>query len=154
MPKPFIPEESARSLPMADAKVNSEINPSMTQYYYQVKQPEEDINDFLIEVRASKLRNIRKKVSQLTNPKFPWYELLLGVSTTALGAFFSGLLSDITLDSSQGIIVFIICPLISVGAGVGYFFKRYVDLKIPKLLAEDLLDELVDPEKTTEKGLN
>ncbi len=151
MSEPFVPEETASSLPMADAKMNPANGPGVTPYYYQVKQPEEDLNDFIIEVRASKLRNIRKKISQLANSSFPWHELLLGISTTALGAFFSGLLSNISLLSLQGKFVFILCPVIAMGAGVGYFFKRYVDLKIPKILAEDLLNELVDPDKTADK---
>ncbi|MEM5018636.1 hypothetical protein WKH31_20305 [Metabacillus indicus] len=151
MPDSFVPKETASSLPMADAKMDPTNGNGVTSYYYQVKQPNEEKNDFLIEVRASKLRNIRRKVSQLADSRFPWHELLLGVSTTSLGAFFSGLLSDISLSSTKGIFVFILCPVIAMGAGVGYLFKRYVDLKLPRIMAKELLDELVDPDKTTEK---
>jgi len=149
----FEPEETAISLPVADIVLNNESGGVTTSYRFPVKQPDEDRNDFIVEIRASKLKKVRDKLEILSNEKFPLHEVLLGIATSSLGAFLGGLASDIPLTTIIGKIFYVGCPVIFAGTGVAYFFVRYINLTLPKIVARGLLEEIVDPDKTSGKEI-
>lgn len=147
----FVPIETASSLPVADATLSTNSKIVTTNYEYPVKQAEEDKNDFIVEVKASKLRKVRSKLELLANERFPLYECLLGIASAFLGAFLSGLASDMVLNSSKGIIIFIVCPIVATGTGVAYFYQRRISVNPPKVLINDIMDDLADPDKAIGK---
>ncbi|OEH84281.1 hypothetical protein BHU72_10730 [Desulfuribacillus stibiiarsenatis] len=149
----FIPRETVSSLPVADVVLKSDNSVVTTSYQYEVKQPEEDKNDFIVEVKASKLKRVREKLELLTSDRFPLYELFLGISSTCLGAFLSALASDIQLTTRKGQFLFIFCPIVAMGTGVAYLFLRYISILKPKIIATDLLVEIVDPDKAIGKEI-
>ena len=79
--------------------------------------------------------------------------MLLGGSTLAAGASLSALISDVCLDSENGILFFVIMPMVAVGCGVAYFMLRREGSRTASHLAEETLQDLPDPEKTVDTGV-
>jgi len=65
----------------------------------------------------------------------------------------SGFISNVTLLSIQGKIAFIISPIIFVGTGVAYIFKKLIDSRLSNINISELLEEVPDPDKTTNKEI-
>ena len=70
-----------------------------TTLMYPIKQPEEYVNDFMINLRASDIRKVRKYCEDAKKSSFPWSELLLAISTTCIGCFLGALASNVELNS-------------------------------------------------------
>lgn len=138
---------SARALPAADVMAgNSREN--VEYQAFPVRKPEEDLNDFIIKVRASKLASCRSRLLQLAKAPFPWHELLLGLSTMSTGAYFGALPAIIPPDTSLSLLFNTLLPMIGAASFVAYLFLRHTALVNPSKLAFDLLSELPDPDKT------
>lgn len=146
-------QPSVQSLPAADIKAESvQTSEVFAIRTLAIRIPKEEQNDFIVEVRASQLLKARDKLEKVSKPKFPLYEVLLGISTTFLGAFMGGLASDLILSELKGIIFLVICPIIGVATFVAYVLQRRIDNIISADVANELLHELPDPNHTTEKG--
>jgi len=140
---------SIERVPVVYIQVNqTQQGMTMTQTY-PVRITEDDKNDFIVQIRASVLRRNRTKLTRLRNLKFSYGEVLLGTSTLLLGASLSGLASKVELNSILGIIFYLIFPLISIGTAVAYGFYRKYSLENVVDIAQDMLDELPDPERTS-----
>jgi len=142
------PIPNADTIPVAD--VTEEGAPGRVEYEaYPVRKPEEDLNDFRIQVRASTLARCRTKLAKISASVFPWHEICLGISTLAAGGYLGSLTSStITSGSLQAIFFFNILPIIAVGTFIAYFFLRQSKIKEPSEVAVEVLAELPDPEKT------
>lgn len=116
-----------------------------------VFMPNDDVNDFIIQVRASLIKRIRDKLSPLCKQKFPLTEILLGVSTTLIGVVLSSIAADIKITETKGIIIFVVLPVIAAICGTSYFFVRANNVVSISKFAEDLLEEIPNPDSTTQK---
>ena len=142
------PPPNAELLPSSDFTAD-ELPERIEYQAYPVRKPEEDLNDFLIQVRASTLRRCRSRLVQLSHSTFPWHEVLLGISSLTAGAYLGALTSDnISKNSSQAIFFFTILPIIAVAAFVAYLFLRRSTLKESSEIGGEVLAELPDPAKT------
>jgi len=118
---------------------------------YTVAVPEEESKDFIVEVRASQLREIRNVLETHAEIKFPWQEILLALSGVLIGGFFSALFSSLEFESFLGKFVYIGFPFLAGILGTAYFFVRHGNVKNINELSDDLLKKIPDPNNVTKK---
>jgi len=142
------PPPNVDALPTSDFTAD-ETSKRMDYEAYPVRKPEEDLNDFKIQIRASTLRRCRFKLAQLSHSAFPWYEVLLGISTLSGGAFLGSLTSD-NLPAKGFLAIFFntILPIITVASFVAYVLLRHSTLKDSSEIGKEVLADLPNPEKT------
>jgi hypothetical protein len=140
------PPANATPLPVADVAAATSAG-NVEYETYPVRKPEEDLNDFKVQVRASTLTRCRAKLNQISDPRFPWHEVALGASTLATGAFLGALPADIKAGTPQAVFFYTVLPIIAVGAFVAYLFLRRLTIVEPTTVAADVLSELPDPHK-------
>jgi hypothetical protein len=140
------PRPNAQSLPAAD--VSAPLPSANIEYEaFPVKKPEEDINDFKVQVRASTLNRARNKLASIADAGFPWYELCLGISSLCAGTYLGSLTTDIKQGTLEHSILKSILPIVAVATLVAYYFlRRQTTLDVARG-ARDVLAELPDPEK-------
>lgn len=141
------PPANATPLPAADISAAAPAG-NVEYEAYPVRKPEEDLNDFKVQVRASTLTRCRAKLSQVSVPRFPWHEVALGASTLAAGAFLGALPADIKAGSVQATFFYTLLPIVAVGAFVAYLFLRHSTIRDPSNATAEVLSELPDPDKT------
>lgn len=135
---------------VADVRAPQAGEGSQVTYTYPIRQPERDLNDFQVGVRASVLKRCRDRLSSASAPTFPLGDVLLGVATLTAGAFLGALISDVSLDSWRGVLFYVLSPIVATGAGVAFAFVRTSHGRSCQEVARDVLDELPDPEQTKE----
>lgn len=138
--------ENATALPAADVTVVTQAGP-IEHESYPVKKPEEDLNEFKVQVRASTLNRCRAKLMQVAEARFPWHELALGGSTLAGGAFLGALPADIKSGTLCSVVFYTLLPIAAVGAFVAYLFLRRQVTTGCVSSANEILSELPDPHK-------
>jgi len=157
MTEPELPAPTVITVPAADVTAPPIDAGSIVHQSYPLRQPEEEANEILVQVRGTTLRRVRKRLSTLLSGGFPWPEVLLGAATLLLGASLGALGSGIpwaTLDNgaavanSLAILFYLVLPILGVGAAVGYFCLRHFSGRAASAVAQDLLDELPDPDRT------
>lgn len=134
--------------PAADVQAPQVGEGNQVTYTYPIRQPEEDFNDFQVGVRASLLKRCRGRLQTVATQRFPLSELLLGVATLTAGAALSAVISRVQLGSWRGVVFFVILPMIAVGSGVAYGMLRRFGLRATHHLAEDILNDLPDPDRS------
>lgn len=146
-PSPFSPPPpNVEAMPTADIRL-----PTTSGDYrhaaYPVKRPEEEINEFMVECRATTLIRCREKLSTIRDSSFPWHEILLAISSLAIGTTLGALSSEITYTSSPMLwrFLFMFLPFVGLGTGVAYFFLRNQSNKVNAAAARDILQDLPDP---------
>ena len=117
---------------------------------YPIRQPVDDWNDFQVGVWASVLNRCRDRLDAIKGQKYRYGEILLGVSTLAVGASLSAWISGVLLDSPKGVAFFVMTPMIAVGCGVAYLIHRGEGSRSARHLADDALQDLPDPSKTVD----
>lgn len=149
----FNQQESIESLPVADISAphgGSEV--STTNRNFTVKIPQKDADDFIVEVNASNLTCIRDKAtSYLEEQRFLSAELLLGVGCVLIGALLTALLSRVPLDSTNGVVFYIMAPVFAVGLIAKYSSDRKLQMRTGDDLAKDILSEVPNPADAIEK---
>ena len=85
MTEPELPAPQVVTVPAADFTAPPVDYGSVVHQSFPLRQPEEDANEIIIQVRGTILRRVRKRLSVLLTPKFPWPEVLLGLATLFLG---------------------------------------------------------------------
>jgi len=146
----FVPPNSqAISIPIADTIAPAN-NHNIRHAAYPVKQPQEEANEFLIEVRATRINSCREKLLRLQIIKFPWAELLLALSTLVFGTSLGALTSSIsyTGDSVLWFFYFLFLPILGSVMITAYFFLRVFNPVDVAKLAQDALEDLPDPTKS------
>lgn len=103
------PNPPVQPLPVADVQAPAGQQPAVYNQSFPVLQPEADRNDFMIQVRASALARWRGQLERIGANRFPWYEIALGISTTALGTFLGALPAQIAISTGRG--VFYLIPM-------------------------------------------
>lgn len=139
---------SATGVPAADVTVPPADGGSVVHQAYPLKQPVEELDEFLVRVRGSTLRRARRKLTALVKLSFPWAEVLLGVSTLCAGGGLGALASGVAWNTDKAVFYYVILPVIAVGTGVGYALLRHLTPNNASLVAQDILEELPDPDRT------
>lgn len=117
---------------------------------YPVRQPVDDWNDFQVGVWANVLRRCRRRLEAISQERIQIGEALLGLATLTAGGSVSAIISGVKLDSALGVTFYIVSPMIAVGCGVAYGMLRSAGIRTARHLAEDVLQELPDPDKTVD----
>lgn len=146
-PEEFDPIDINSQEPVANITSTS-LNEVTTTLEYEVKIPEEYLNDFMIKIYASDLRKARKILEEAKKSRFPIHEILLGISTTCLGCFLGALCSNIALTSVLGKVVYIIIPMAAVGSFIAYLFLRKNAIREANDIADKVLEYIVDPDSS------
>lgn len=140
------PQPDSTGIPAADIELPSNSS-DVRHAAYPVKRPEQELNEFFVECRATTLVRCREKLTVIGNARFPWYELLLAISSLAFGTFFGALSSGITYvaDPTHWKLLFVFMPMVGIGTGVAYLFMRHQGTGEVAAVARQILDELPDP---------
>jgi hypothetical protein len=146
--EPFV--VNAVELPAAVVESPQNSDPSsLVHQSFPVRQPEEDIQEFYVRVRASMLRRARAKAAELLHSSFPWDELCLAISTTAAGAFLGSLTAVFAADEKAMKVFFQnILPAIATASFVAYLFLRKSKHVDSARVAKEISDNLPDPAKS------
>lgn len=148
----FDETDSARLMPAADITApHAGSNVTTTQRSLPVKLPEKDAGDFVIEVNASDLRRIRRTVESCRECTLPRHDLLLGLACLFAGSAMSAVISQVALSSWQGVLFYILAPVVATGALVWYLCDRRLDSISASRLANDLLAEIPNPDRAVQK---
>lgn len=142
------PPPSATPVLAADVQFPPADAGSVVHQAYPLRQPEEELNEFLIKVRASILLRARRKLSTLLTVKFPWPEALLGLSTLCIGSTLGAVASDVPWNCSKAPFFYLLLPVVSIGSGVAYALLRHLTPQKASSIAQDILEELPDPDRT------
>jgi hypothetical protein len=89
-------------------------------------------------------------LDEVTRQRIPIGEALLGVATLTAGGSLSAVISNVTLDSTLGIAFYVVSPMVAVGCGVAYGMLRATGIRTAKHLAQDVLLDLPDPDRTVD----
>lgn len=145
----FPPEPNAQSLPAADVTLPLS-NDEYRHASYPVRRPAEEIDEFLVECRASVLRQVREKLEKIKNTNFTLGEALLTVAATAGGTWLGALSSPIsyTSDPWLWLLYFSFLPIVAIALALTYLFKRQQTLSKASDLATEALVALPDPKNT------
>ena len=154
LPAPAVAAPATVEQPAAVAVAAAVVAPaprdpaSLVHHSFPVRQPEEDLLEFMVRVRASILRRARGKATLLAKPSFPWEEVLLAISTTATGAVLGGLTATFQAGSKMEVLFQSILPAIAVGTFVAYLFLRNISRTNSAQLARDIIENIPDPDKS------
>lgn len=117
------PKQPAELFPAADVKASAA--PGKVEYEsFPIKKPEEDLNDFKVQVRASTLTHVRTKLERLSKSAVAWHELALGGSSLAIGGFLGALPAKLTSGTAGAVFFYTILPVVGVSSLVAYLFLR------------------------------
>lgn len=122
---------------------NTELQYKQT-YNVRIPKPEDKIV-----LDASSVRKIKVECEKAKKVKFSYAEVLLGLSSLLIGAFFSAILSKVTYEFKMlSIFFYTICPVGGVGAGVAYWNCRKKDTTDIKLFAEKIEECITNFDET------
>lgn len=134
--------------PTPDVKVEtSEQDNITTTRQYPVVVPKSERDDFMIQVRASQINEIRESCDGIKDEKFPTSEVILFVTSALIGSTISALFSDLKITDNWGKINFIVFPIVCAVLGTNYFFRRKDNLKNLFEIAQQVLKKLPNPKE-------
>lgn len=134
--------------PTPDVKIESyEQDNITTTRQYSVVVPKSERNDFMIQVRASQINEIRETCEGVNNGNFPISEVILFVTSALIGSTISALFSDLKITDTWGKINFIFFPIVCAILGTIYFFKRNESLKNLSEISQQVLKKLPNPKE-------
>ncbi len=140
------PPPTAAGLPAADVQA-SVAGSAVVHQAFPVRRPESELNDFVVQVRASTLTRCRSRLAKVSNARFPWHEIMLGISSLAFGAFLGALPADLKAGTYLAILFYTVMPILGVGTGVAFFFLRHKSGSDAAQEANEVLGDLPDPDK-------
>jgi uncharacterized protein YacL len=135
-------------IPTPDVKVETtEWNDITTTRQYPVVVPKAERDDFMIQVRASQINEIREVCEGVRDEKFPVSEIILFVTSALIGSTISAFFSDLEITDTWGKINFIIFPIICAILGTNYYFKRKDNIKNLRDISQQVLKKLPNPKE-------
>jgi amino acid transporter len=141
------PPPTATSLPAADVQATVAEGGAVVHQAFPVRRPESELNDFVVQVRASTLTRCRSRLLKVVRARFPWHEVMLSASSLAFGAFLGALPADLTAGTGQAIVFYTLMPVVGVGSAVAFFFLRHKSGSDTAQEANEALADLPDPAK-------
>lgn len=142
------PEPTAAPLPAADVQAPTGPAPALVQQAFPVRQAEDDINEFFVQVRASTLKRCRSGLGDIAHSRFPWHEVALAIASSAYGAFLGALPADLNPGSRSAVFFYTILPVLGTGSLVAFYFLRRASTVDAAQRANQLLEDLPDPDRT------
>lgn len=122
---------------------------SLFQPSHPIRQPENEVNEFQVLVRATVLSTVRLKLVSLRDRAGDYSDGLLAVAMLCFGGVLGALISKTSLTEPYvGKFVYIILPVLGTASIVSYFFKRGDDTANVRASAKELLELIPDPDKT------
>lgn len=132
--------------PTPDVKVTvTEEDEVTTTRQYPVIVPKSERDDFMIQVRASQINEIRETCNAIKNEKFAIAEIILFITSGLIGSIVSALFSNLKITDDWGKVNFIFFPIMCAVLGTIYFFKRSENSKNLFEVAQQVLKRLPNP---------
>lgn len=140
------PQPSAEVIPIADVRLPTDSG-SVRHATYTVKRPEEEINEFMVECRATILTRCIEKLKEMRDSSFLWCEILLAIASLAIGTSLGALSSEIsyTNDPIRWRIFFMGLPFVGIVAVTAFLFTRRNSTQSIAGKAKEILEILPDP---------
>lgn len=129
-------------------------NTLYTSYQYEVRIPNQYKGDFMVEMRASELRKIRKFCNEAKKNNFSINEVLLSILGITIGVILTALMEKIPFNelTFASIFSYHICPIITAALAVLYYKNRKENTKNINELVEKIEEYIIDPDKDTDNG--
>jgi hypothetical protein len=144
--KEFIP--AVMYFPTPDVKVETTEEDNLTTTReYSVVVPKSERDDFMIQIRASQINEIRETLNGVKDQKFPYAEVILFVASALIGSTVCAIFSDLKITDNWGKVNFILFPIICAILATVYIFKRKDNMKNLHEVAQQLLKKLPNPQE-------
>lgn len=139
---------AVKFFPTPDVKVEtSEQDNITTTRQYSVVVPKSERDDFMIQVRASQINDIREIFEGVKNEEFPTSEVILFITSALIGSIISAIFSDLKITDGWGKVNFIVFPIICAILGTIYLFLRKDSIKNLYDVAQQVLKKLPNPKE-------
>lgn len=147
MTEKFPPDPNVENLPSADVTFSEEKEQVKTTVSHPVLIPKEYIEDSMIQIRSSSLKRWTSKIKKVENSKINYSDLFLSLGMVGAGAIISALLADIKIDSTLGIIFYVVVPVVSAICLAIFYFKRKENSTNIETILADLIEEMPNPDE-------
>lgn len=144
-----MPEPNVSSKPTADIKLKQDESGITQTESFPVIPKNNDVNDFIRPVKMSDLKKIFNQAKAIKTNEFQWDELAISISSLGFGGTLSALSSGVKLDSTLGIIFYILFPIVSFASAVFVImFKklRHKTSKYSSIIIEETVNQYLDSE--------
>lgn len=135
-------EPNVESLPAADITLSHGPEGLIQTESYPVLPHKESQNDYMVPIKISSLRRFKQKLEQIKDSKFQLDELFLAVSTLLLGSSISALASKVSIDTTLGIWLLVVFPIIGFSSLVATIMLKIMNHRIKKITSQDILSEI------------
>lgn len=132
------------SIQTVDNIITDEDNMLYLNQVTEVRKCKEDVSDYCIAIRSSKLKRILKACKETKENKFPVAEITLSFSTLFIGGTISALLSGVEYKNLTGFIAYTLCPIIGIINFTLFLLnrdKRMYDIKTLVKTIEENIDD-------------
>lgn len=141
------PPPQVTTLRAADVSALAATAETVVHQAYPVKKPQEEHDEFMLQVRASTLSRARHKTAELARGGFPWAEVLLSVSSLAWGGLLGAIPAALKWEDVLGKIFYLALPIVGTGTLVAYILLRWNSVVDVRRVANAILDDLPDPDR-------
>lgn len=147
-----IPAANAVAKPTADISLSAVGSGMIQNESYPIIPKNNSKDDYLRPVKMSDIIKIKCEAVKISNEKIKWDEFALGVSTLGFGASLSAIISGVVLNTVNGIIFFIISPIISFSLAVFVVMYKVMKSSTNRQSASVIV-ETIEPYEDTENSV-
>ena len=149
-----IPPPNIVLKPTADIALLKDDSGVVQSESYAVIPKNNSKNEYLRPVKMSDLLRIKKQAATITEQNVKWDEFALGISTLGFGSTLSALASSVALNTTLGVLFYIISPVLSFSLAVFVVMYKVLRTKTDKNSAEIIL-QIVEPyEEAAQESTN
>jgi len=139
-----IPEPNIESKPSADIKLSQGTEGIIQNESFPVIPKKLDKGDFYRTVKHSELSTIDSHAGRLLEGKIKWDEIIMTICAIGFGAIISALFSSVKLDTTLGIIFFIVIPILSFSGAVFVIMFKLMKRNNERNFAQEIKN-IVEP---------
>jgi hypothetical protein len=159
MTEPGIGTTTTTTVPAADVVAPAGNEGPIVHQSFPLRQAEEDANEIMVGIRGRVLRRVRSRLTSLIAKTFPWPEVLLGLATLSFGGLLGALGSSLpwaVIDNGtpspnfKAVFFYVALPVFGAAAAVGFLSLRHFSARSTSDVASAVLDELPDPDRTSQ----
>lgn len=140
-------EPKIESKPSADIKLSQGNEGIIQNESFPVIPKKLDKGDFYRTVKHSELSIIDSHANKLLEGKTKWDEIIMTVCATGFGATISALFSSVKLETTLGIIFFILIPILSFSGTVFVIMFKLMNRNNERNLAQEIRN-IIEPHLT------
>ncbi len=139
-----IPPANVVVKPAADITLSTEESGVVQKESYPIIPKNNDKDDYLRPVKMSDIIKIKQEAISISSQKTKWDEIALGICTLGFGGTLSALASNVVLNTINGIIFYVLCPIFSFSLAVFVIMYKFMKNKTEVISAENI-EKIIAP---------